>query len=113
MGGIPEIYVFEFVWDKSKAETNLSKHGISYETASGIFHDPLALSLFDKSHSLIEDRWLTLGKLVNGKLIVVSHTHTELAHGKQLFRLISARFATRTERLYYENEPRQGDHHVH
>lgn len=113
MGSFPEIHVFEFVWDKSKAESNLSKHGVSFEAASGVFHDPLALSLFDKSHSLIEERWLTLGKLGNGKLIVVSHTHTELPQGKQLFRLISARFATRRERLYYENEPRQGDHHVH
>jgi uncharacterized DUF497 family protein len=34
----------EFEWDKAKAKVNLKKHGVSFEEASSIFGDPLALT---------------------------------------------------------------------
>ena len=30
-----------FVWDSAKAETNLKKHGVSFEEATTVFADPL------------------------------------------------------------------------
>jgi uncharacterized DUF497 family protein len=30
----------EFVWDEDKAQTNLQKHGITFEEAAEVFFDP-------------------------------------------------------------------------
>jgi len=33
----------DFEWDDAKAETNLKKHGVTFEEASTVFDDPNAL----------------------------------------------------------------------
>ena len=40
-----------FEWDNDKAGKNISKHGISFEEASGVFDDPLFLKFADPDHS--------------------------------------------------------------
>jgi uncharacterized DUF497 family protein len=40
----------EFEWDKSKAESNLEKHGVSFQEASTVFNDFSAVFLEDKDH---------------------------------------------------------------
>ena len=40
-----------FEWDRRKAETNLRKHGVSFEEAQTVFTDPLAITLPDPDHS--------------------------------------------------------------
>jgi uncharacterized DUF497 family protein len=52
---------FEFDWDPAKAESNLAKHGVSFEEAMAVFHDPLALSRPDEDHGANKERWVTLG----------------------------------------------------
>jgi hypothetical protein len=47
--------------DPVKNNTNLRKHGISFEEATEIFLDPLQLSMPDNEHSESEERWVTLG----------------------------------------------------
>jgi len=42
-------YIFE--WDSRKAESNLKKHGISFDEATTIFGDPLSLLMDDPKHS--------------------------------------------------------------
>ncbi len=37
----------EFEWDAVKAESNLVKHGVSFEAARGVFDDVVALEQFD------------------------------------------------------------------
>ena len=32
-----------FEWDDDKAKTNLNKHGVTFEEASSVFGDPLAI----------------------------------------------------------------------
>jgi len=53
---------YNFEWDPLKARKNYQKHKISFERASEIFLDPIALSIYDKEHSITEDRWITIGK---------------------------------------------------
>jgi ribonuclease toxin BrnT of type II toxin-antitoxin system len=53
---------FEFDWDPATAESNLGKHGVSFEEAMAVFHDPLALSRPDEEHGANEERWVTLGR---------------------------------------------------
>jgi uncharacterized DUF497 family protein len=85
-------------WDPTKAASNLAKHGVSFEEASTVFYDPLALTIPDPEHSFEEDRFITLGLTVNDHLVVVVHTDRAGA-----IRLITAREATSRERRTYES----------
>ena len=62
---------YTFEWDSSKAETNLKKHGISFEEAATVFYDTSALEMKVKKHSQIETRWIFLGCSVANRLLVV------------------------------------------
>ena len=54
--------MIEFDWDIAKAETNLDKHGVSFEEARSVFFDDHARQFFDEgSNSDDEDRFLLLG----------------------------------------------------
>lgn len=93
---------FVFDWDPAKAKLNLAKHGVSFDDAMTVFADPLALTIFDTDHSAEEDRWVTLGLSQPGKLLLVIHTHVEMAADEVLVRIISARRPTREESRSYE-----------
>ena len=85
-----------------KAEANVHKHGVTFETASGVFKDPMALSLIDKDHTDEDDRWITLG-LANGQhYLVVVHTYRDEQNNTMTIRLISARHATKHEIKNYQ-----------
>ena len=86
-----------FEWDEEKAISNLSKHDVSFDEATTVFGDPLALTFSDPTHSDEEDRFLTFGRASNGRHLVVSHTDRD-----DKIRLISAREMTRKERSDYE-----------
>ena len=51
----------EFEWDKKKAKSNETKHGISFHEAGTVFGDPLALTFDDPDNSLNEVRLITFG----------------------------------------------------
>jgi len=90
----------EFQWDSLKNQANIKKHRISFEEASELFELPhnLILELYDFEHSLNEDRVISIGPIHRGVIVVVSVERNE---GNSL-RLISARFATKTEQQRYE-----------
>lgn len=98
-----ERFLYRFAWDFAKAAANRRKHGVSFELAATVFRDPLALSRYDEEHSESEERWLTLGQVENGELLVVSHTFEELSAQEARVRIISARAATAHERQQYES----------
>lgn len=89
--------VMRFTWDPSKAEANLRKHGVSFEEASTSFRDPLSVTGADPDHSVGENRLITFGESVAGRLLVVAHTERGA-----VIRIFSARRATRPERKIYE-----------
>jgi uncharacterized protein len=88
----------QFEWNESKAERNLSKHGVSFEEAKTVFEDPLYVDFYDPDHSEDEERYLIVGESNRGRLLIVSYTE----RGDSI-RLISAREVTRTEREAYES----------
>ncbi|MBK8509253.1 MAG: BrnT family toxin [Candidatus Competibacteraceae bacterium] len=96
----------EVAWDPNKARTNLTKHGVTFAQAATVLLDPLALTVFDAEHSDWEDRWFTLGMSQDERLLAVSHTYEPLGPTRFRVRIISARDATRRERMQYENEQR-------
>ncbi len=74
------------------------KHGVSFAEAETVFGDPLALTGYDPDHSDDEDRYITMGTSLDGRLLVISHTDRE-----NRVRIISARVASRRERRDYED----------
>jgi uncharacterized DUF497 family protein len=86
-----------FQWDARKALANLKKHGVTFEDASSVFFDPLAITYPDPDHSLDELREVTLGYTIKGDMVFVSHCE----RGDRI-RIIGARPATRAERRQYE-----------
>lgn len=89
--------MLKFEWDDAKAQSNVTKHSVSFEDAASVFGDPLALTFPNPDHSADEKRWLTFGVSQSGRLLVVAHTERGRA-----IRIISARKATRHERGIYE-----------
>jgi uncharacterized protein len=91
--------MIEFEWDPSKAEGNLRRHHVDFRDAATIFRDPLGTTIFDPSHSKEEDRYITIGKSLAGRLLIIAHSD----RGDRI-RIISARELTSAERKAYENE---------
>jgi len=89
-----------FSWDTDKGLSNMRKHGIAFEDVLEVFSDPLASNRPD-SGLANEERWLVLGTARDGALVVVVHVHEEM-DDHELVRIISARKATKRERLEYE-----------
>jgi len=89
--------VFRFEWDYRKAESNVQKHGVSFEEAVSVFADAMALTFSDSDHSETEDRSRTYGMSNKGRLLVVVHTER-----RNNVRIISARKATRYEKTIYK-----------
>ena len=78
----------------------MRKHGIAFEDALEVFADPLASNRPDWG-SANEERWLALGMMKDKTLVVVVHMYEELDDHDNV-RIISARKATKCERLEYE-----------
>jgi hypothetical protein len=89
-----------WIWDRTKAAANRSKHGLSFETAVLVFDDAFHMSKQDPPDG---DRWQTIG-LVGPVLLLVIHTWPEAEDedDEPAGRIISARKATSRERKAYE-----------
>jgi uncharacterized DUF497 family protein len=87
-------------WDPAKDRENQAKHGISFDELRPLFEgDQDYLVIYDEEHSEDEDRFLAIGPISRGVVVVV---HTE--PGDDVIRIISARMATRAEeQLFYEH----------
>ena len=92
--------MINFEWNSRKAASNLKKHGVAFEEASTIFEDLLSLTIRDPLHSDEEDRFITIGRSLTNRILVVVHVD----RGDNI-RIISARPASgREKRRYAENE---------
>lgn len=88
-----------FEWDPAKAESNASKHGVTFDEATTVFDDPYARVIEDPDHSLHEERFIILGMSMHARELVVSHCLRGM--GGDTIRIISARRATRRESAQY------------
>jgi len=83
-----------YQWDKKKAATNFRKHGIYFADAVSVFTDELAVTIEDELPE--ERRWVTLGRDLFGRILVVVYSW----RGDEI-RIISARKASAKERRQY------------
>lgn len=82
-----------FEWDIQKARANLRKHGLDFAGAVAVFEDERALTMRDELTAVDEQRYLSLGRDVRGRILVVAYTW----RGARIH-LFSARPATASER---------------
>ena len=87
-----EGYIIE--WDDEKAAINKKKHKVSFEKAAEVFLDDYRIDEYDEEHSDDEERRKVIGMVE--KILFVVYTE----RGER-FRLISARLATKQERIDY------------
>lgn len=87
----------QFEWDKTKAEINLKRHGVSFAESETVWDDYFYVGLFDDEHSVEENRFLIIGESVQNRLLIVSYTERENS-----VRIISARELTLKETRDYE-----------
>jgi len=85
----------KFQWNPKKAPTNLAKHSVDFADATGVFFDEMAITILDPDSD--EERFITLGADPMNRILVVVYTW----RGEEI-RIISARKASRMERLEYE-----------
>ena len=93
----------EFEWDVPKYQTNIIKHGISFQEAQEVFKDPKLLTYIDDRFNYEEIRKLSIGQLLLPQLpiIVVLVVHTDR---NGVIKIISARRANKKERRTYEQQ---------
>jgi uncharacterized protein len=87
-------------WDSAKAAENLRNHRVRFEEAGEGLRDPFALTREDPRQD--EQRFVTLGTTLTGKLLVVVYAYGD----DENIQLISAREASRAERRHYADTPR-------
>ncbi len=88
-----------FERDDEKNLINKQKHGVSFEEAQGLFESRADyLEIFDSEHSDFEDRFIAIGPIRRG-LVVVVYTERE----EDITRIIGARLANKNEQSLYRS----------
>jgi uncharacterized DUF497 family protein len=86
-------------WDERKSDANRRKHAVSFGEAAELFRSANDyLEIFDEYHSDSEDRFIAIGPIRRGLVLVV---WTERA--EDTIRIISARWATQQEKEMYRS----------
>ena len=89
----------KFEWDDAKDRSNQKKHGVSFVEAQRLFESSDDyLEIFDVEHSEAEDRFIAIGPIDRG-IVVVVYTERE----EDLIRIIGARFANKRERALFRS----------
>jgi uncharacterized DUF497 family protein len=86
-----------FEWDVRKAEANFEKHGVLFAESLPVFEDDYAITIADDASDPREQRLVSMGTGVKGRVIVVVYSY----RGENV-RIISARLAGAHERSQYE-----------
>jgi len=86
-------------WDEAKDLENRRKHGLSFEEAQALFASGGDyLEIFDEAHSELEDRFIAIGPIARGLVLIVWSERDDDA-----LRIISARWATDREKSLYHS----------
>lgn len=64
----------EFEWHEAKNNSNIAKHGLSFQEAKHVFSDGKRRIVLDKKHSAHEKRYFCIGKTRQGSVATVRFT---------------------------------------
>jgi uncharacterized DUF497 family protein len=84
-------------WEVQKAEANYKKHGVRFPESLPVFEDEFAITITDDESHPDEQRFVSIGMGVRGRVLVVVYTYREAS-----IRIISARTAEPHETRQYE-----------
>ena len=90
-----------FDWDDEKRERNIRERKLDFIDAALVWDDPCRQERLDQRHEYGEKRVQTIGRVAFGILLVV-YTERVNENGQEVIRIISARKASRKERMEYE-----------
>lgn len=83
----------DFEWNAAKDRSNQIRHGVSFDEAAELFTiGGEYLEIYDAEHSNDEDRFIAIGPIQRGLVLVVYTERLE-----ETIRIISARWATQSE----------------
>ena len=86
-------------WDDAKDLLNQEKHGVSFLEARSLIESEVDyLEIFDSEHSDFEDRFIAIGPIERG-LVVIVYTERE----EDIIRIIGARWANNREQSLYRS----------
>ncbi len=86
-----------FEWDAAKDRSNHRRHGLSFAEAQQLFESGNEyLEIYDREHTDLQDRFIAVGAIDRGIIVVV---FTEEEEG--VIRIIGARLASQRERDLY------------
>ena len=93
------VCVVRFEWDPDKAARNRARHDVTFDEAKALFRSSEdVLEIYDVEHSEVEDRFISIGPIRRGLVLVVWTERSE-----DVIRIVSARWATKVEtKLYRE-----------
>jgi len=102
-----------FEWDDAKEDSNRLKHGLSFEEAVTAFNDERAFEREDVKHSTpLERRYLLVGEM-DPQVLALKHRFISIVFTRadDVFRIISARPASRKERELYAKKQTAFENH--
>lgn len=86
-----------FEWGRQKERRNVAKHGVSFDEAKSLFTSEVDfLEIYDAEHSGVEERFIAIGPIRRGLVLVVFTERIE-----DTIRIMSARWASKAERALY------------
>ena len=86
-----------FEWDPAKDQANQRKHDVGFSEAKELLESDVDyLEIYDEAHSAEEERFIAIGPIRRGLVLVVWTERSE-----DTIRIISARWATKNERRLY------------
>ena len=92
-----------FEWDPKKAQTNLKKHGVSFEEAFTVLLDENLVEKLDHAHSQNVQRFQLIGRSNRKRVLTVILTYRRSKnHEEEIYRIISGRLSQKKERKIYE-----------
>jgi uncharacterized DUF497 family protein len=83
-----------YEWDEQKRQINIKKHGIDFLDVAEVFYSD-TVTIPDERFDYGENRFIVIGILKNMVVVVV------YAERGENIRIISARKATKNEKIYY------------
>jgi len=92
-----------FTWNSDKYDTNVKKHGVTFEEAASVFFNPLTIYDADDEHSYDEEREIVIGLSDTTRLLFVCSCERESG---EIIRIFSARKATYEEHTEWRNANR-------
>jgi uncharacterized DUF497 family protein len=92
-----------FEWDPIKDKANRQKHGLSFREAQELFTSGIEfLEIYDEEHADEEDRFIAIGPIRSGIIMVI---YTEPR--EEVIRIVSARKATKKEVVLFHQHPKE------